>query len=1453
MGVMDSTTVNRASILLVTNNSTEPERLETSLADLERPIVVAKDTASSLALFKQEQPSLVILDFGMENEAAYTICHQLRQLPNGDDITILGIVAGDSNVLTRALTAGIDDYVIRPVHPLGLIRRVDNLLQISQARAVLHKVEQTQQRADQKYRNLFDSANDAIFIIDMLTGRLLDVNRRAVKWLGYSRDELSRMAYTDIEITDSRKHAPQELTTKGHFIFEQFYRTRHGHIIPAEVSSRIITHEGRRAILNVARDITRRKQVEDAESEQRKLAEALRDTAAAINSTLKLDEVIERILEQVAHVMPCEAANVMLIEGEYTRVCGQWGYARFDAEEWQMNRQWKVDELANFQWIVENARPLTVPDTHHYPDWHHDAKASWLRSYVGAPIIASNTVIGFLNLDHSVPNTFTDDHGEQLLAFANQASIAIQNARLHEAVQRHAEELEARVAQRTIELVQANLSLKEHMVERQRIEDELAEERNVLRTLIDNLPDEIYIKDTDGRIVLVNRALELRLGAYTPDGVVLGKTDYELVPPQVADYYREEDRQLITTGKVIINKEVSLPHDEGYRHLLATRIPLRDAKGSVTAIIGINHDITALHQADLALKAERNLLRTLIDNIPDEICVKDTDGKIILANRALIRRIGANAPNGEVIGSTDFDYLNENMTLDQAEHNQQREHALMQEKQRAHHEEIAIVDENMEKQWLLTTKAPLYDSDGSVLGLVSVSRNITEARRAEERLAHIVTSARCLLWFAIVEQHDEDLLWDIYVPGEEAARDFLPVHMESGQTFAEAWQQSILADDWERMNLLSKDAIHENSGGYVCELRCNRADGEIRWLHEDVQIRSLTPRRYSFVGVCTDITERKQAEETLQEANELLEHRVAERTTELSRANQVLQQEITERERAERAEREQRLLAEALTDTAAVLNETLDLNEVLDRILTHVARVVPPHDTAGVMLIEDDIYVRTIRFREYTADGVVTTPESDRFYLDSLPNLRRILDTDGPIIISDTNEHPDWITGKENQRIRSYIGMPIHAEGHIIGFINLGSSIRGQFMADHASRLLAFCNQAGVAIQNARLFEAVRSHATDLRRRIADRTAQLEYERAQLHAILDAMTEGVVYYDNDGNTQYVNQSLIRLTGYSAEEWIDSSDQWVTAEILDEKSREMLETIKEKVRRHGLWHGEVRMKRKNGATFDAKWITSQVTGSNNEPVGAVTVMRDISAEKRLEAQKARFIATASHELRTPIANLKTRLYLIEKQPEKVHNHLSIMEAVTDRMRKLVDDLLDISRFEHGIISLQREDVLLQELIDSVIQVQLSEADQKQITLKKHMPAAPLYIWADRSRITQVITNLVTNAINYTEHGGRVEVQVELAPPHDTTRYTGGHVLVHVRDTGIGIPAEMLPDVFKPFFRVNDYNNGVGLGLSISREIIELHNGEISVTSSVDEGTCFTVKLPLTGKVTEALTE
>ncbi len=543
------------------------------------------------------------------------------------------------------------------------------------------------------------------------------------------------------------------------------------------------------------------------------------------------------------------------------------------------------------------------------------------------------------------------------------------------------------------------------------------------------------------------------------------------------------------------------------------------------------------------------------------------------------------------------------------------------------------------------------------------------------------------------------------------------------------------------------------------------------------------------------------------------------------------------------------VLAEALRNTAAALSSTLDQNEVLDRILEQVNLVVPG-ESANIMLIEAGV-ARVARSRGYENRLGTISSEDVAMNVRETPTLNWMVENNRALVIPDVDEFTGWITkAPYPDWLKSYVAAPIRIGNYVIGFLNIDSSVPHSFSELEADHLQIFADQAAIAIRNSRLFERVRRQAAEMERRVFQRTAELDFERGQLSAIMDAMTEGVAYTEYIGGeyrTRYVNQALVHMTGYDVEEWISQSvNLFRSKDMSDEDFAHLLEAIGENLVSRGDWIYEARLQRKDGTEFDAMTITTAIRSGKTQIVGAVTVVRDISREKALRQERERFVAYASHELRTPITNLKTRLYLMRRQPERMEEHMRVLETVTDRMKRLVEDLLDISRFERGIIKLEFKDVILQDLLRNVVQIQQPEAERKQLALAMKFEEAPIHVHADPERLAQVITNLIINAINYTPDGNG-QIEVRLSKVCDVT---GNLALVEVEDCGVGIAEEHLPHIFQPFYRVVSQVEGAGLGLSITREIVELHGGEIEVTSRLGVGSTFRFWLPLLDQEEEA---
>jgi len=193
----------------------------------------------------------------------------------------------------------------------------------------------------------------------------------------------------------------------------------------------------------------------------------------------------------------------------------------------------------------------------------------------------------------------------------------------------------------------------------------------------------------------------------------------------------------------------------------------------------------------------------------------------------------------------------------------------------------------------------------------------------------------------------------------------------------------------------------------------------------------------------------------------------------------------------------------------------------------------------------------------------------------------------------------------------------------------------------------------------------------------------------------------------------------------------------------------------------------------------------------------------------------------------------RMHMIKQQPQKIDYHMERLNYIIDRMNNLVSDLLD----SHGRITLKKKTLILQNLLDQVVDILAFESETKGIQFDYTSPDEPYTLLADKHRLEQVFFNLITNAINYTDTGGKITISYHIHQAKNS-------VMIDIADTGVGIPEDELENIFLPFYRTKDNDRkGNGLGLSITHEIVTLHGGTITVVSVKGKGSTFTVELPL----------
>lgn len=268
------------------------------------------------------------------------------------------------------------------------------------------------------------------------------------------------------------------------------------------------------------------------------------------------------------------------------------------------------------------------------------------------------------------------------------------------------------------------------------------------------------------------------------------------------------------------------------------------------------------------------------------------------------------------------------------------------------------------------------------------------------------------------------------------------------------------------------------------------------------------------------------------------------------------------------------------------------------------------------------------------------------------------------------------------------------------------------------------------------------------------------------------------------------------------------------------------------------------------TFDC--IVSCVYDHNRQVCGAVAVLHDITREKEISQMKNDFVGHVSHELKTPLASITAYAEMLvdgEAGDEEMRKEFySVIQNQAKRLNRLIEDILNTSRIESGLIKISKEPISLAILIEEQLQMMKGYAEEKNIKVTGQKPIVFDQVNVDRDMLSQVIINLLSNAVKYTPSGGAVRIETKVDEVESLVR-------VSVTDTGVGIPADEIEHVFDKFYRVgvnNKQAKGTGLGLNLVKQIVEkLHGGRVFVESQVGAGSTFGFELPLATRQTAAM--
>ncbi|MDM9384743.1 ATP-binding protein [Chlorogloeopsis sp. ULAP01] len=397
---------------------------------------------------------------------------------------------------------------------------------------------------------------------------------------------------------------------------------------------------------------------------------------------------------------------------------------------------------------------------------------------------------------------------------------------------------------------------------------------------------------------------------------------------------------------------------------------------------------------------------------------------------------------------------------------------------------------------------------------------------------------------------------------------------------------------------------------------------------------------------------------------------------------------------------------------------------------------------------------------------------------------------------------------------------------------------------------------------NRRLLQEISERERALRDR-KQTQASLERLSRQSELILNSAGEGIYGLNCQGKITFVNPAAARMLGYTVKELINLFMHEIVKHSRPDGIRYFFEdnpiyaTLQDGTVQHitdDIFY------RRDGSKFPVEYVSTPIR-EQKTIVGAVVIFKDITERQIIERMKDEFVSVVSHELRTPLTSIRSALGLLARgslnnQPEKSQRMLEIAFDNTNRLVRLINDILDIERINSGKVTMHKQTCNAADLMIQAVDEMRAMAEKAEIHLE--LTPASVQLWADPDRIIQTITNLLSNAIKFSPPGSTVWLSVELQQEGEERKAGGGeenkfttsassYLLFQIKDQGRGIPEDKLETIFDRFQQVDASNSrhqgGTGLGLAICRSIIQQHGGKIWAESSLGKGSTFYFTLPI----------
>ncbi|KAB8331556.1 PAS domain S-box protein [Scytonema tolypothrichoides VB-61278] len=960
--------------------------------------------------------------------------------------------------------------------------------------------------------------------------------------------------------------------------------------------------------------------------------------------------------------------------------------------------------------------------------------------------------------------------------------------------------------------LQRIIGIAQDITEHKLAEVALVESEERFRQLAENIQDVFWISNSeDQQLLYVSPAYE-RIWRRKCENLYGGWNDW------IDSLHPDDSERTLAIFREVHQVQMEYEYrivrlDGTIRWIRDRAFPLKDEFGQLQRVIGIAEDITEHKLAEVALRESEERFRQIAENIEDVFWALDFVNQRLLYVSPAYERIWGRKRESLYTSSKDW--------MDSL-HPDDKQTVLATVREKAYQEqfehEYRIVRLDGTVRWIRDRGFPIKNEFGQLQRVIGIAEDITEAklaevalRESEERFRQIAENIEDVFW--VVDFVTQQV---IYVsPGYERIWGRKCESLYADRT---EWVDSLYPDDREKVLATFNEKAHQ---GFEREFRIVRPDGTVRWIGDrGVPVKDEFGQVQRIIGIGQDITERKLAEAALEQLNEELELRVQQRTLELEHSQAILQQQV---------EREQ-----LITHLTQQIRQSLDLATILNNVVLEVQKLLAA-DRVLVYQMQPDKTGRIV------AEAVVKE-ESIRildrlFPQETFPEQCRQRYLQGEVyILTDLKSAqtiPCVADFLAEIQVRAELVVPIIQKQAIWGLLIVHQCHQPrEWQTWEIDLLKQLTSQMAIAIQQSQLYQQLRKELHE-RLRI-----ELELRRSEnlFRSLSELAPVGIFKGDAQGQMIYTNPRCQAICGFTFKEALGYG--WT--EFIHPEDRQLSQLQWSALSTHTEFSQEMRFVHRDGTIRFTRVIVVLIFSESGELVGHVGTVEDITESQAIEKMKQEFISIVSHELRTPLAAIRGSLGLLaagvlKNQPETSQQMLEIAASDTERLVRLVNDILDLERLEANKIFLVKRWCDADALMRQSVETMRALAVENNITLC--IIPSSVQVWADPDQILQTLVNLVSNAIKFSSSETTVTLSVQAL---------SDHVVFQIQDQGRGIPHDQLESIFGRFQQVDASDSrqkgGTGLGLAICRSIIQQHGGRIWAESVLGKGSVFYFTLP-----------